>query len=113
MLFSNTVLGQMAPTVVERARRQLEEHFTSTLQSQVREAGWPEDIARSLAVVQSDEGFGVDIPEPFESRAYDIEYGTPGQPPKATIRQFRKRISDAEDPEVSNSLLEALSGGVL
>lgn len=113
MLFSNTVLGQKAPTVVDHARRRLEEHYTEALRGQAREAGWPEDIAGSLNVVKGDEGFSIDIPEPLESRAWDIEYGTPGKPPKATLRQFRNRLSQIGDPEISNAVLDALEGGVL
>lgn len=108
-MFGNTLLGQRVPAAISNARSAMEQHFTSDLRKKMREAGWPESIVSEVVVVNSTEGFRVDIPEEIRGSALDVEFGTHTTPPTGTLRTFMLRLGRGTSPE---ALLDNLGGAL-
>jgi hypothetical protein len=67
------------------------------LRTQARKSNWPDEVVRGMGVgYKKGQGFSAHVHESHKAKALDLEYGTPGNSPTATIRRFANRTNEAE-----------------
>lgn len=66
------------------------------LRAEAKASGWPSNVAHSMSVNYSKDGFAVHVDEKHHATALDHEYGTPDLQPSAAIRHTANRTAEHE-----------------
>jgi hypothetical protein len=77
--------------------------MTFDVQKAAIQNGWSEDVAYATQVVFKNDKYQVSVSNKLDSKALDLEYGTPRSRPTAAIRKFANNTTAAQ-----NSIVKAL-----
>ena len=81
---------------IHRAAASAEPHLTQDLQHNLLEEGWDPNTALRVTIHANEGKFEAHVPHSHSAAAFDEEYGTQEQPPKASLRNYGKSGSRAE-----------------
>lgn len=96
---------------LDKSIKDLLRQMTEGAQAQAVADGWNPHVAETISVGYSGTDFSITVDEKFHQQAFDEEFGTQEQPPKASLRRFGNQNTAAEAAMVK--LLEKYVGEVL
>jgi hypothetical protein len=82
----------MFDSIIDKNFSAVQNDLNQKLQKYASDAGWPENIVNELYIDFINGTGEVEYPEEYAKQIEDLEYGTPGQPPKPFLRVFKEHI---------------------
>ena len=80
----------MFDSIIDKNFSAVQNDLSQKLQKNASEAGWPQHIVNALYIDFMNGTGEVEYPKEYAKEIEDLEYGTPGQPPKPFLRLFKE-----------------------
>lgn len=97
----------MFDSIIDKNFSAVQNDLSQKLQKHASEAGWPQNIVNALYIDFMNGTGEVEYPKEYAKEIEDLEYGTPGQPPKPFLRLFKKH-TESYNEFFENTMMEIL-----
>jgi hypothetical protein len=97
----------MFDSIIDKNFSAVQNDLSQKLQKNASEAGWPQHIVNALYIDFMNGTGEVEYPKEYAKEIEDLEYGTPGQPPKPFLRLFKKH-TESYNEFFENTMMEIL-----